>query len=149
MTQTLHGILSQKGNMQLCPIALVEREGKVLTGLRNYTKDKWKDVSVWTIPGGRCDEGETVEETLRREILEEVGVSEVEIVEYIGEAKGAKEGDTVLLFYCTTTQDATCMEPEKFSEWTWIPIEEYILNEKYSGFNPVARSMLVSYLRKK
>lgn len=139
--------LNEPGNEKKCPIAVIERRGKVLTGLRNYTKDKWKDISVWTIPGGRCDAGETLGQTLRREVSEEVGITEFEVVDFIGETPGAKEGDIVPIFFCTTKQDATLMEPEKFSEWRWVTIEEYINGASYSGFNPRARKMITDFLR--
>ena len=38
----------------------------------------------WALPGGKVDVGETVEETVVREVKEETGI-EVEIVEKIGE----------------------------------------------------------------
>jgi hypothetical protein len=60
---------------------------------------------------------------------------------------GAKEGDIVPMFFCTTNQDAKLMEPEKFSEWCWVEKEKYIAGEKYSGFNPTARKMIVSFLK--
>lgn len=134
------------GNERTCPVAVMERHGNILTGQRNYTKDKWQDISVWTIPGGRCDSGETLEQALRREVQEEVGIADFDIVDFIGEAPGAKEGDIVPMFFCTTTQDAVLMEPEKFSEWRWISKDEYIGDERYSGFNPRARQMIVDYL---
>ncbi len=140
------GELSRVGREDIAVIAVMERDRHILTGLRNYTKDKWKDVSVWTIPGGRCDEGETFEQTLRREVAEEVGITEFEVVDFIGEAAGAKEGDTVEMFFCRTTQDATLMEPEKFSEWKWVSVEEYLNDSQYSGFNPIARRMIVEFL---
>ena len=139
--------LSEAGNVKMCPIAVIMRDGNVLTGLRNYTKDKWKDISVWTIPGGRCEEGETLEQALRREVAEEVGITDFAIVDFIGEVPGAKDGDVVPMFFCTTAQDATLMEPEKFSEWRWITKEDYINGESYSGFNPTARRMITDYLR--
>lgn len=139
--------LNEIGSEIKCPIAIMMRDGKILTGLRNYTKDKWKEISVWTVPGGRCDKGETIKEALTREILEEVGITEFEIIDFIGEVPGAKEGDIVPMFFCTIKQDFKLMEPEKFSEWRWVSIDEYIKNKEYSGFNNVARKMIVEYLQ--
>ena len=141
--------LNEIGNELKCPIAIIMRDGKILTGLRNYRKDKWKEISVWTIPGGRCDKGETIKETLTREIEEEVGITEFEIIDFIGETPGAKEEDIVPIFFCTTKQDFKLMEPEKFSEWRWISKDEYIGDEQYSGFNPKAKEIIVNYLKNK
>ncbi len=140
-------ILSRIGNETACPIAVLMRNGSILCGNRNYTADKWKDISVWTIPGGRSDPGETIGTTLRREVEEEVGITEFAIVNFIGEVPGAKEGDSVYIFFCTTEQDAQLMEPEKFSAWLWIPQSEYEADEKYSGFNPAARQMILDFLK--
>lgn len=140
--------LNEIGSDKKCPVAILVREGKILTGQRNYTKDKWKDITVWTIPGGRCDMGETLEQTLRREVAEEVGVTDFKIEDFIGEVPGAKEGDIVPIFFCTTSQDATLMEPEKFSEWRWVPIQEYVADETYLGLNPAAAKLVVDFLAK-
>ena len=149
MNTQLQENLNRIGNSQTCPVAVMFKDGKILTGHRHYTKDKWKDVSVWTIPGGRSDEGETIEETLRREVYEEVGITSFEIEDFIGQTEGAKAGDVVPIFYCTTTEEAKLMEPEKFSEWKWVTIEDYVKNEEYSGFSPIARGVIVEYLKNK
>lgn len=138
--------LTKNGDGITCPIAVIVKDGKVLTGHRHYTPDKWKKISVWTIPGGRSDIGETIGQTLRREVAEEVNITDLEILDFIGEVPGAKEGDIVLMFYCTTKQEMKLMEPEKFSEWKWIPVKDYIAGESYSGFNPSARKMITDYL---
>lgn len=132
---------------QTCPMAVMVRDGKILTGHRHYTKDKWKDISVWTLPGGRCDPNESVKQTLIREVAEEVGITQFSILDFIGEVPGAKESDTVPIFFCTTEQDATLMEPDKFSEWRWVAKEDYFNKGEYSGFNPSARRMIVEYLK--
>ena len=36
---------------------------------------KWRDSNIWTLPGGRTEPGETVEETAYRELLEETGAT--------------------------------------------------------------------------
>jgi 8-oxo-dGTP diphosphatase len=117
--------LNEKGTLVTCPIAVIIKDGKVLAGLRNYTEDKWKAISIWTAPGGRCDENETVEETLRREVAEEIGVNDLEIIKFLGEVPGAKEGDNVLVYLCSTDSEPKLMEPEKFTEWKWFSMEDY------------------------
>ena len=74
--------LKEIGGEKKCPIAVMVRNGKILTGHRHYTPDKWKAVSVWTIPGGRCDSKETLEDTLRREVQEEVGITDFKIIDF-------------------------------------------------------------------
>lgn len=116
--------LDKRGDGILCPMAVIVRDHKILLGLRNYTPDKWKRISVWTAPGGRSEKGETIRETLVREVKEEVGIIDLKIERYIGEIPGAKSPDIVLLFRCSTSQEPKLMEPEKFSGWKWFKFNE-------------------------
>lgn len=143
----LEQTLNKIANPNLCTAGAIVKDGKILFGLRNYTPDKWKAISVWTTPGGRCDEGETVETTFRREVKEEVDIDDLKIINVIAEIPGAKEGDTVIIFYCTTTQDPKLMEPQKFSEWKWVPLDEYLAGGPYETMNPLAHKMISQYLR--
>ncbi|HYF10240.1 MAG TPA: NUDIX domain-containing protein [Candidatus Paceibacterota bacterium] len=104
-------------------MAAVVKDGRVLMGLRHYTSDKWKTISVWTLPGGRCDGGETLGETLLREAREETGL-DLEPLEYLGEVAGAKEGDRVPMFLCHASGEPELLEPQKFSEWKWFCASE-------------------------
>lgn len=129
----MHEVLSIKAEKIFCPVAAIVVDSKILLGLRNYTPDKWKTISVWTIPGGRCDDGETLESTLRREVLEETGIKNLEIVNFLGKVPGAKEGDIVFVFKCITSDTPILMEPEKFSEWKYFEmneIPENFINQK-------------------
>jgi ADP-ribose pyrophosphatase YjhB (NUDIX family) len=121
----LEKILKKAGDALICPVAVIVRDNKVLVGHRHYTPDRWKKISAWTLPGGRCDVDESVGETLRREIKEEIDVDDVEIVDYLGESPGVKEDDRVLVFLCKTNQEPKLMEPEKFSEWKWVSANEF------------------------
>lgn len=118
-------ILNSVGNSTKCPIALIIEGDKILLGHRHYTLDKWKTISVWTCPGGRCEEGETIEATLRREVEEEIAVTELIIEKYLGELPGARESDTVPVFLCSITTEPKNMEPHKFSDWKWFSKENF------------------------
>jgi 8-oxo-dGTP diphosphatase len=108
----------------ICTAGIFLKDGKVLLGLRNYKTQQYKDGDFWTTPGGRCDEGEGIETTLRREVEEEIGVKNFEIKEKLGIVPGAKEGDEVHVFICETDEAAKLMEPEKFKEWKWFEPKE-------------------------
>jgi len=108
----------------MAAVVFIVRNNKLLIGLRNYTADKWKEISVWTAPGGRCDEGDTLEKTVRRETKEEVGITDLKITDYLGTVPGAKEGDILFVFKGESDQEQKLMEPEKFSEWKWCDLNE-------------------------
>jgi len=51
--------------------AIIEREGRVLATQRSAAMSM---PHKWEFPGGKIDPGETAEECLRRELLEEIGI---------------------------------------------------------------------------
>ena len=139
--------LTLVGDATKCVIAVLIKDCSILRGYRHYIPDTGKTISVWTCPGGRCDEGETLEEALRRETKEETGITDLNIVSFIGETPGAKEGDQLYIFHAITGENPILMEPEKFSEWKWVDINEYIENEPEVNFNSGARELIVHYLK--
>lgn len=54
-------------------VLIFSKDGKLLMGMKD-PKDGGVYADCWHIPGGGVDEGETQEQALRREILEEVGI---------------------------------------------------------------------------
>jgi 8-oxo-dGTP diphosphatase len=112
--------LNELGNSSTAVVVAILRDRKLLVGLRNYRHD----LSVWTMPGGRCNEGETIEQALRRETAEEVGIIDLDIFGFVGKIPGAHEGDTLYIFAGSTIQEPKLMEPEKFSEWRWFGLDE-------------------------
>ena len=61
--------------------AVVIRDGKLLVLKRN--EEPFKD--MWDLPGGYMSQGEMPEDTLRKELMEELGVDEDEAVELLQE----------------------------------------------------------------
>lgn len=58
--------------------------GHVLLLKVNTAKLKDTREAYWDLPGGRLEKGQTIEETLHREVQEELGITEVYIAKQIG-----------------------------------------------------------------
>ncbi len=56
--------------------------------------------------------------------MEEIGVSEITPTRMIGQKDGVKDGDRVYFVECEISDEPKLMEPEKFIEWKWFPINE-------------------------
>lgn len=114
------------GGTQVCTSLFVRRpDGRILLGLRHYKKEILNGASVWTTPGGRCEEAERILENILRELYEETGITADQIVidGFVGIAPGAKENDTLYIYTGLTTAEPRLMEPEKFSEWQWLEVD--------------------------
>lgn len=126
MLMTLEEALIYPGDSTICTSAMIVRNGTLLVGLRHYG-GKWKgqlpNNSLWTTPGGRSDPGDTIDSCLRRETAEETGIDQLDIIDFLGEIPGAKAGDRLFVFLCSTLQEPMLREPEKFERWDWFPIE--------------------------
>jgi 8-oxo-dGTP diphosphatase len=95
------------------PILLVERGGHPLKG-------------YWSLPGGLVETGETLEDAVRREILEETGlqiqpVSRFEIFERImRDASGRAEYHYVLADYVCKVVGGTLRAGDDVSRAAWV-----------------------------
>jgi 8-oxo-dGTP pyrophosphatase MutT (NUDIX family) len=135
--------LNRPGTRRLCPGVFVVREGKFLTALRYYTKDPTKKQDLWTIPGGRCEEGETVGQCVLREASEEAGLTAIKFIAYIGEVAGAHNDDLVPLFVGVTAEEPQYLEPEKFSDWVWADPDDFV----GPFINPPALAILAVWMK--
>ncbi len=105
-------------------------EGKVLL----IRSSKWGE--RWHIPGGHVELGESCEDTVKREILEETGL-EVDQVEYIGfqEANAPKmfhrKAHFIFLDYAVHMCGGELKISREMSEWVWEDPREALTNKKY------------------
>ena len=130
------------GTPATCVAACILRDDRLLIGLRHYTPDKWKKADIWTTPGGRCEAGEKLEAALRRETAEEVGITELEITDFLGIVPGGMPSDTLYVFICRSAQEPRLMEPEKFSEWKWEGLDRIPAN----FINPAALELIRKFV---
>jgi len=62
--------------------AIIINDGKVLVFFRRRIRDG-KEVTYYSLPGGHLEEGETFEDTVIREVKEEMNI-DVKIIDYVG-----------------------------------------------------------------
>jgi 8-oxo-dGTP diphosphatase len=75
--------------------ALIFREGEILLAHRS-------DIDWWNLPGGGMELGETLEQTVSREVLEETGL-QVAIERLVGVYSKPQKHEVVLSFLCRIT----------------------------------------------
>jgi 8-oxo-dGTP diphosphatase len=80
------------GSFRIGVFAIIMHDGRVLLARR-------RDIGWWNLPGGGMERGETVDEALRREVREEIGL-EVAIVRLTGVYSKPQKDEVVLTFLC-------------------------------------------------
>lgn len=145
MSKNAKHYLNYKPEGKAAAIAAIIQNGSILLGLREYREAKG-GASVWTAPGGSVDEGETLEQAVRRETKEETGIADLHFEDYIG-LVDASERDPLYVFHCHTDTDPQRAEPDKFSEWRWFSLTEFKAGKPNSYINEMSRSVILDYCR--
>jgi nucleoside triphosphatase len=99
---------------------IVNREGKILLAKSH----KWFD--KYTLPGGHIEIGETMEDAVKREVKEEVGL-DVEVIEFLlmQEAIFAKEfwkkkHFIFFDFLCKIGDQRVKLDQDEIQDYTWV-----------------------------
>jgi ADP-ribose pyrophosphatase YjhB (NUDIX family) len=98
---------SAKAQFRVGVFGVILQDGKVLLGRR-------RDIDWWNLPGGGMELGETVDEALCREVLEETGL-EVRVGRLVGVYSKPQKQEVVLTFLCEIT-GGTLRETEETVE---------------------------------
>ncbi|MEX2368952.1 MAG: NUDIX hydrolase [Candidatus Paceibacterota bacterium] len=141
MPNSLKEKLSYQPAGHAAVVTVIIRAEKILLGLRDYEDGP----TVWTAPGGSVDEGETLEEALRRETKEETGIINLEFIGYIGSVK-AKDRDLLYIFHGKSEAKPKLAEPDKFREWIWYPLADFAAGKLENYISEPSREVIVDYL---
>ena len=109
-----------------------DNDGKVLLLQRGY----------WDLPGGRIQERETVEETLRREVAEETGIVDFEMVSPLDTIisdveiplkEGGSVGLILSIYACRIQKPIEISLSTEHTNYSWVSPEEAcsLLLERY------------------
>ncbi len=126
-------------------IMLVHKDGKVLLG----HSTRFPRATMYSTLAGFVEPGETLEEAVRREVLEEVGVRCGDI-HYHSSQPWPFPGNIMLGFYAEGLTDEITIDPEELKDARWFARDE-LLNPDQNGFqlprsDSIARRLIEDWL---
>lgn len=117
-----------------------EEDGKQLYLVLHYSEGHWD------LPKGHVEAGETEEETARREILEETGITQLEFmpgfreeIRYRVRTEGKEAGKTVVFFLARTDEWKIRLSSEHLS-FDWLPFSQASKRMTYGNARRVLSS---------
>ena len=101
--------------------AILEKEDKILIAKKREGKPL---AGLWEFPGGKIEEGETPEENLIRELMEEMNIK-VRVNEYVGESiYDYGDGKVISLKGFTAEIIEGDIKLTDHDEYKWVTLEE-------------------------
>lgn len=101
--------------------AILEKEDKILIAKKRKGKPL---AGLWEFPGGKVEEGETLEKALIRELKEEMDI-EIEIKDYIGESVYDYGEDIIVsLKGYTAVIKSGNIKLSDHDEYKWVSLDE-------------------------
>lgn len=125
------------------------KDGKILLGRRHEDPEKadseMHGEGTWTIPGGKLDFGEGLEDGAYRETLEETGIKlnkeKIKLIS-LSNDRVTDAHFITLGFICDDFEgEAKVMEPDEITEWQWFDFS----NLPSPLFSPTAK-VIKNYL---
>lgn len=140
--------------------AFIVKENKLL--MVKKSKDDPKNPNKWEVPGGRMEFGEAVDEHIKREVKEEVGL-DIQIGEPFAiwtwkikkqKSDGISEEVQIVavasVCYTDTTDinDSGQVEDDYLSDMRWVPIDEVMSYDLMPDIVPVVQKFLKIHCEK-
>ena len=121
---------TKKGGMilKICVAGILIGDNKILLGKRSPDLKFYP--GVWDIIGGHCENNETQEQTLSRELQEEIGVTPTKFIHLsiLYDPEPAIHGDYEYHIYVVTdwTGSPINLTPNEHSELRWFEIDNAV-----------------------
>lgn len=109
---------------------ILEKEGKILLGLRHPDPDKadsaFRSSGEWCLPGGKLDWGESFENGAIREVKEETGIiiHNPKVISVHNCKNKHAHFVTIGLLVHEWEGEAKVMEPDEITEWQWFDLKD-------------------------
>ena len=134
---------SRASGVVVCCAGILISDGRVLLGKRTSTRSAYPN--VWDVPGGRSEAGELLEETLIRELEEELGIRAIHPTYHSKlQITGNSRGLECHLFLVAAWEGVPINRaPDEHSEIGWFTMEEVLrLDLATSAYLPIFRPLL-------
>ena len=102
--------------------AIIERDGNIFLAKRSSTSSL---PNKWEFPGGKVEVGESPEECLARELLEEFDIF-VTVGEFLTESIYQYERKTVRLIAFRVYYDEDITTMNAHDEFKWVPVDQLL-----------------------
>ena len=114
--------------------AIIEKQDKILIARRLYGQH----AGLWEFPGGKYEEGETGEETIKREIKEEFD-ADIEVKDFLCTIEHEYDDFYLIMdcYICNFTKEEITLHDHSAVKWTdpyaedidWVPADRKVIRE--------------------
>lgn len=130
--------------LKVCAAGILFKDDKILLGKRSANLKFYPD--IWDIIGGHCKNNETPEQTLSRELKEEIGVTPIRLIHIavLHDPKPDIHGDYEYNIYLVTgwIGSPKNLSPNEHAELGWFEINEALtLDLAHPKYPEVFRSI--------
>ncbi len=122
---------------------ILERDGKILLGMRHPDPDKadsaFRSAGEWSLPGGKLEWGETLEEGAIREVKEETGITIInpQVISVHNCKNEYAHFMTVGLLTHKWEGEANVMEPDEIIKWQWFDLNDLPYPRYFPSFEVI------------
>jgi len=124
--------------MKIVAAAIVQDKGRYLVARRKAGE---KLSGMWEFPGGKVEAGESLPECIKREIMEELGVT-ADVGEVLAESHYRYEHGEILLVALKATLESKALRLAVHDRVEWLTPDELLGLDLAPADIPIARYLL-------